>query len=664
MKRLLLFIFAISSITVSAQYVTNYKKVADTYFHGQNYYAAAEYYKKALGVTADTGKIVVPYAQNTENKAVKVKIEDNREMIFRLAEASRNYKNFEDAEKYYAIAKEFPEHKYSSAKYWYGHSLKANQRYEAAALAFHDYLKRYPDSELSLSAKEKLASCEFAIEEMKFPRMVKIQKLNQPLNSLGSNYAPVLKGDEFYFTSSRPTTSDGKQTVVGNVDGSDLKKKDTPYLNTIYIAEGNPTGETVNAKLAKLERLKGWEYGASTFNPEGNKMYFTAWQTTTAKKKYSIYYSELNGESWSTPKPLGLEINGAHYDSRQPHVTPDGKTLIFCSDRPGGFGLYDLWFSPIRQDGSFGQAVNMGSKINTKGNEEAPFYNPNTKVLMFSSDGRVGLGGYDFYTSEGNFGDWSEPRNMGYPFNSSKDDGYFTPLNKEGTEGYISSDRESLCCLELFYVKQEFVNIKGQIIDCKTNKPLNGVSISLTSQGGDHHTKTDEAGNYQFKIDNRRGLKLKFDLDGYFSKTKTYSFEEMAKADTLFTENECLTPFKVDQPIVLENIYFEFNSAELNVPSKNTLDQLYNILLDNADIRIELSAHTDSKGAHDYNLTLSDKRANACVNYLIEKGIPSGRMIAKGFGETQPVAPNEFSNGKDNPDGRARNRRTEFKVLK
>ncbi|RYZ22906.1 MAG: hypothetical protein EOP49_46360, partial [Sphingobacteriales bacterium] len=284
--------------------------------------------------------------------------------------------------------------------------------------------------------------------------------------------------------------------------------------------------------------------------------------------------------------------------------------------------------------------------------------------LIYSSNGKIGLGGFDLYSSTGNLVQWTKPENMGYPYNSSKDDLYFTATNALGTEGYISSDRESVCCLELFFIKAETIRIAGTVADCNGETPMDQVQVSLQQDGQRMRAMTDLNGRYSFEVASRNPVDLKFEKTGYFVKTSKYGTGDLAKADTLLNQAICLSPFKINVPIVLKNIYFDFNSAELNAYSMRTLDNLVTILQDNEQMRIELSAHTDSKGTAAYNLDLSERRANSCMSYLISKGIGQERVSARGYGEENPIAKNEFANGKDNPAGRQLNRRIEFKVTK
>jgi outer membrane protein OmpA-like peptidoglycan-associated protein len=242
---------------------------------------------------------------------------------------------------------------------------------------------------------------------------------------------------------------------------------------------------------------------------------------------------------------------------------------------------------------------------------------------------------------------------------------YFTPIDGNDNEGYISSDRESLCCLEIFHVVKTFLTVKGKLIDCETLKPLDGATVTLTAKDFENQKIiTDANGNYSFKVNSNRGFQLNAVKDSYFAKNLTYTVDQLAKIDTLFSPELCLTPFKIDKPIVLENILYEFDKATLTDASKIILDNLYGIMLDNQNIEIELSAHTDILGSYEYNIDLSERRAKSCVDYLVSKGIAAERMRSKGYGYNIPVAPNKTPDGKDNPEGRALNRRTEFKVTK
>ena len=657
-------ILCLFTTVANAQFVTNSKRAADVYFQNKEYYAAAEYYKRSLQISADSAGFVVPYGFENKIKQESPKNSDYEYSVFQLAESLRLYKNFTDAEKWYAIAKGFSNPKYILSSFWYGETLRANQKYTEAIEAFNAFLGKYKTNDgYAAKAKSEIASCQFALYELRYPRLFKLSKLKSSVNQKGSNYTPVLKGKSLYFTSSRPGTVTGKREILTDKDNAKVSKTETPFLNAVYEVLGNPLGENVTIKKV-ITDARNRESAAPAFHPNGKVMYITSWTGKGDKKIYQVNAAAGTTSGWSQPLELGGQINVNGFNSIQPFVTKDGHYLIFSSNKPGGSGKYDLWYCPLRSDGSLGQSVNLGSSVNTPEDEQAPYYNSQSKKLLFSSNGRVGMGGYDFYESAGDFTSWSEPRNVGYPFNSSKDDMYFTPADDTDTEGYISSDRESLCCLEVFSIKREYLNVKGIILDCNTLKPLANAKVSLADSLQTLTVTTDESGAYSFKINSNRKLKITAEKDKYFTKILNFTHEEIAKRDTLFSPDICLIPYEMDKPIVLKDVLYEFDKATLTEDSKGKLDYLYTIMVDNPSIEIELSAHTDSKGSDVYNLDLSNRRAKACVDYLISKGVSISRMTSRGYGETKPVAPNTLANGKDNPAGRALNRRTEFKVTK
>ncbi|RZM29677.1 MAG: hypothetical protein EOO88_04005 [Pedobacter sp.] len=664
MKRYILICICFISTAVQAQFVAKSKRAADVYFQHKEYYAAAEYYKKSLQLSTDSGGFVAPYGFDKKIKEESPKRAEYEYSVYQLAHSLRLYKNFKDAEGWYAIAQDFPEPQYIQASYYYGETLMTNQRFTEAITAFRNYLaKTKTNDEFAANARRFIASCSFALYEMSYPRLYQLTRLSNAVNGLGSNYTPYLTNGIFYFTSSRPVNVSGKDEVLANQKDEKVIKKESPYVNSVYEVKGDLLSNQVSLRRIEFDP-KDKESAAPAIHPNGRLMYVTRWSKGTR----NIYEVTATGDDknkvWSTSQGLVTNINVNGYNSMQPFISKDGKYLVFSSDRPGGQGKYDLWYCQIRKDGTLGLATNLGPKINTKEDEEAPYYNSTTKRLMYSSAGKIGLGGLDFYETNGDFGTWTEPQNMGYPFNSSKDDVYFTPTDDMDATGYISSDRQSVCCLEVFHIKRDYLNVHGKLLDCKTNKPLQGATVTLTDSTGQYKAITDAQGIYKLNINTNRKVKLLAEMPEYFSKVINFGYETLSKSDTLFNSELCLVPFKVDKPIVLKDIYYEFNSAELNDASKATLDQLFTIMSDNESIEIELSAHTDNIGTAEYNLDLSEKRAKACVDYLIARGISPSKMVSKGYGFSKPIAPNQLPDGKDNPEGRQMNRRTEFKVTK
>ena len=367
------------------------------------------------------------------------------------------------------------------------------------------------------------------------------------------------------------------------------------------------------------------------------------------------------------PVKLNSNINLEGFNAIQPYVTADGKQLYFVSNKPGGLGGDDIWVSDLDGEGNPVNSANLGSTINTPLDEQAPYYDEVKKRLVYSSKGFTGLGGFDLFESAGNIGNWGQPKNMGYPINSAKDDLYYYPDPLDARKFFISSDRQSDCCLELFEASDKRFTLEGLVVDCDAYKALPGVKVSFIDSISKETINEQTVGKnakYNFRINNNRPYKLVLEKGGYFNKVVTVPQPGKLKTDTLFNPDICLQAFIVNKPIVLNNILYDYNKAELRPESKTELDKLLKLLNDNPKMKIELASHTDSVGSDAYNNNLSQMRAQSCVDYITSRGVTTDRIFAKGYGKTKPVAPNSLPDGKDNPDGRQLNRRTEFTVLK
>jgi len=402
-------------------------------------------------------------------------------------------------------------------------------------------------------------------------------------------------------------------------------------------------------------------------------MFLTKWGISGAQKTSALFSSVATKTGWSEPVKLGEMINAAGANTQQPFVTADGKYLLFASNRTGGQGGYDLWYAPL-SNGQPGTPVNMGAVINTAYDEQAPSYHAASSSLVFSSNGRIGMGGYDFFQSKGSVsGNWSEPVNMGYPVNSVKDDIYLIsrgPANNMLEEAMLSSDRDAACCLELFAVKKirPARQISGKVVSCDPAKPLTGATVTVVDPANNKtvYSKTVGAdGTYSFTLENHQPLNVQAAAQGFQTNSASMNTPADLEDIEMRYPDLCLQPDapRVNETIVLNNVYYDYDKAALKPESFPALDELVSLLNKYPAMSIEIGAHTDSKGRDTYNLKLSEARAESVVKYLVEKGIDASRLTAKGYGETMPVEPNELD-GKDNPAGREKNRRTEFKVLK
>jgi outer membrane protein OmpA-like peptidoglycan-associated protein len=381
-----------------------------------------------------------------------------------------------------------------------------------------------------------------------------------------------------------------------------------------------------------------------------------------------IYTSDYEYGEWTNLRKLDKNINGKTTWEGQPTISADGKKLFFASARPGGFGGIDLYQADKDENGNWTQVKNLGSKINTKGNEKSPFIHSDSQTLYFSSDKLIGLGGFDiFYTKYLNDGTWSVPKNIGYPINTEDDDLGFV-VSTDGKNAYFSSNKLSedggwdIYSFELYEEAkpEKVLFVKGQLIDAEGNE-LTDASLELKSA----KTKRVTEGLVD-KISGKYAVAVPIEKDEQFLMTvrkNEYAFssqfinpdeEDFSKPVSIDFE---VKPIEVGTTVKINNIHFATNSYELKETSKFILDNFLEFLNENSSIKVEIHGHTDKVGNDQENLVLSKNRAKAVSDYLVEHGIGSTRLSSKGFGEDLPVASNETE------EGRALNRRTEFVIV-
>lgn len=422
------------SYTAQSQFVSNYKKAADSYYSKGDYNSAAQYYEKYM-----TGKTVGkggydPYTVQKQSRISEKDAAESVDILYRMAESYRNLTWYVRAEEpYRKVAGEASE-KYPLARYWYGVTLRANGKYKDAEKELSGFISGYKTNDaVKKQAVIELENCKFIQQAMAAEvKENKVNKLDSVINKEGANYAAGWVADTLIFTSTRGT-----------------------YNNRIYSAGAAGATELTIPGSGKNQQ------GVASFTADGNKMYFTAWDVNGEGTKTSgIYSSDKKAGVWDQPVLLNNNVNAQGANARQPQITADGKYLLFASDKPGGSGKFDIWYAAIDTKGNIGRAVNAGKSINTPGDEEAPFYHQASGTLVFASNGNAGMGGFDLYAAKGDFaGGWQAAENLGYPINSVKDDIYFVSRQSKGLldDAVISSDRSSACCLELFAVKKEVI---------------------------------------------------------------------------------------------------------------------------------------------------------------------------------------------------------------
>jgi OmpA-OmpF porin, OOP family len=658
-KLALSFRMMFAAMAAYSQTSNDYLKAAEDFFGKGDYYSAARYYERVLSGKIDTtGALYSPYIgqRQTSVKQKPVTGGSRHQIVYKTAESYRLLNNPVKSEPYYQEASAYGT-EYPLARYYFAKSLKANAKFEDAAKEFTQFISETADEQAKADAQKELQNINFINTQMK-KRDLKyytVNKLSGNINPHGANYAPALVDKNLIFTSTRKDSNDKK----------------APYINRLYTTTIDDNG--TNVQLVNVKQENDNHQGVASFSPDGNTMYLTKWSGKSTSKMAQIYQSTKNGAKWSEPVLAGGDINVAGYSSQEPWVSSDGKYLYYSSNKPGGAGKFDIWVASL-ESGAVGTSMNLGAPVNSADDERAPYYYQKGNALIFSTDGRVGMGGFDFFQSKGMPGSWQTPVNLGYPVNSVKNDMYLVSTGEKDIldNVYLSSDRASECCLELFALNKlrPKRTISGVIVDCADNSPVPNVTVNFIDQKTvTIATKTTDAnGRYEIVLDDYQPLRAVASKDGYYTKELSFNTPADDFDETMTNPNLCIAkipppPIEINKPIVLENVYYDFNKATLKTESFPSLDSLVSLLNFYPKMIIEVSAHTDSKGADQYNMTLSEKRAKSVVDYLISKNIDAARLQSKGYGETQPVAPNTTPDGKDNPEGRAKNRRTEFKVL-
>lgn len=420
--------------------------------------------------------------------------------------------------------------------------------------------------------------------------------------------------------------------------------------------------------------------GAQAISADGKLLVFTACNRVGDFGSCDLYFSKrISATEWTVPKNIGAPINSPAWES-QPSVAPNGDAIYFARGVQGA-GQKDLYVSYRQSDGKWGKPEPL-TEINTAYDETAPCIHPDGKTLYFASNGYAGMGSFDLYMSrKGADGKFAKPVNLGYPINSSQAEESIV-VSLKGENAFISSDREgSLGLLDIYgftlppAVRPLPVTYTQIVVrDAITKKVISGAQLDILNLGSEtpfFSARTDREGEVLACLPLGEDYAANIQRTGYLFHSEQFELKAdlvsdkpylltiylqtiPSKENTLVAKNDS-TPLR--RPIVLKNVFFNTNSAELRPISKTELDQLKKMLDENPNMRIQISGHTDAEGDDAKNKTLSENRAKSVRAYLVEKGIALTRLEAKGYGETQPIDSN------DTPEGRAKNRRTEFLVL-
>lgn len=405
--------------------------------------------------------------------------------------------------------------------------------------------------------------------------------------------------------------------------------------------------------------------GAMMISQDGEWLVFTGCYRPDSYGGCDLYISYRTTNGWSAAKNLGNRINSDQWES-QPCLSPDKRELYFASRRAGGFGGSDIYVSRLQDNGQWSDPENLGSGVNTSADEQCPFIHADNQTLYFTSSYWPGYGDDDlFYVRKQTNGSWSQPVNLGYPINTIDREGTLF-ITADGKTAYYSSERkDSYGGLDIysFELKQDIRPyetrwVKGTVTDKKTGKGISATLelTDLSTRQVISKVKTDSLGNYLLTLPTGRDYAFTVNQRGYLFNSDQY-FLKNGITDSTAEKNIVLQPIEQNASIVLKNIFFETNRYELSPASLTELDKLVVLLNENPTLKIEISGHTDNVGKAETNLLLSDNRAKAVVDYLVDKKIDAKRLSAKGYGLTKPVADNATE------EGRAQNRRTEMKVI-
>lgn len=586
------------------------------------------------------------------------------EVAFKMAECHRRLNQYARAAAAYQNA----------ARYGYGDSTlylrlaqmqHASGNYTAAIQAYTDYLQWKPDDRLAING---LAGARMGAER---PAPSRYQVRQARLfNSRRSDYSPMYADGTnllYFTTTNEKVTGDHRSEITG------MKKGD------IWFASKNEQGQWKRPEPVDGELNTDADEGTPSFSPDGTTMYLSrARREPASNTGVEIFTSQRSDAKWSAP--VKFEITSDTLSSyAHPAVSPDGNWLYFTSDMPGGSGGRDIWRINLRERG--GSLENLGEWINTPGDEMFPFVRSDS-VIYFASDGHPGFGGLDIFRAElTRAGGWSVT-NMGRPVNSPNDD--FGITFGEGESGFFSSNRtdnrgyDHLYSFELPDLK---ILISGWVLD-RDEEPVPNAVIRIVGNDGSNQKQIARAdGSFSFPLDRGVTYVMLAGARGYLNARQEFT-SDTAEEDAEYNVDFILA--SATRPVVIDNIFYDYDRATLRPESREALDEMVQVLRDNPNVTIEMASHTDRHGSESYNIGLSSRRARSVIDYLIEAGIEADRLQSQGYGKSRPktitrklareypqfpegtVLTEEFIQTLD-PENQAVadqiNRRTEFQVL-
>ena len=652
MKKAVYIIVCLLLTAVAAGCRTPKLSEADAQFQRGEYYDASVTYKKVYNKLRKK-------EERPQRGEVAFKMGRCYRLLNMSARASAAFQN--------ALRYEYPD---STTHFMLAQALHADGKYAAALRSYDKYLEFCPDDSLAINCAE---GCRTA-QEIRARGSRYVVKQAKLFNSRRADFCPMYLGadcDQIYYTSTtEKATGDKKSEITG------MKNAD------VFFSKKNEKGEWERPEPVEGELNTEFDEGIVAFSPDAQTMYLTkARRELNAPTSVEIYTSTRSDAKWSAP--VKFEITADTLSTfGHPAVSPDGEYLYFVSDMPGGYGGKDIWRISLKE--RQGSLVNLGPDINTEGNDDFPYLRSDGS-LYFSSDGHPGIGGLDIFRATA-VGDPADLRwkveNMGFPINSAGDD--FGITFGKGEDGFFSSNRGDARGYDHIYSFEYDpvrITIEGLVMD-KDEEPVKNAIIRIVGNDGSNQKEVArDDGSFSFAL--QRGVKyvMLAGAKGYLNQK-----QEFASDSTMEDANywvEFILP-SISKPSVVENIFYDYDKADLRPESKTALNELIAVLHDNPNVTIEMASHTDRWGSDAYNINLSERRAKSVVDYLVENGISRDRLQPHGYGKSRPktvtkriarlypqfkegdILTEEFIKTLSEEDQQAAdqiNRRTEFSVL-
>ncbi|QJD98169.1 OmpA family protein [Mucilaginibacter robiniae] len=516
--------------------------------------------------------------------------------------------------------------------------------YSQAQQHLEKYLT-YPNStpENQHYARKLISDCVFSIDALKHPVPFKPVNLGPEINTANDEYLPVSTADENTLIFTRK--------VNNNEDFFKSQKQDKHWTNATYLSKQINTIE--------------YNEGAQSISQDGQYLFFTGCNRPDGLGRCDIYVTQKKGDDWNKPFNLSAPINSPAWES-QPSISADGRTLYFVSNRKGGYGGYDIYKCRLTNTG-WTQPENLGPNINTPLDEQSPFIHPDDSTMYFCSNGWPGMGNKDLFVSRlGKDGKWQKPQNLGYPINSSGDENGMS-ITANGTYAFFASNTLSgyggfdIYTFELPEAARPHLvtYVKGTVAIGLNKQPIDAAVeiVDLEKNQTVYQNYTSAAhGEFLATLPVGKNYGLTITKNGYLFYSENFSLKDHQSGKP-YQIDIALDPIEIGKKAILKNIFFDTNKYTLKPESESALEKLMDFMKLNPAVRIEIAGYTDNVGNDQVNLILSGNRAKAVYQYLITHGVAADRLVYKGYGKLQPIAPNTTE------ENRSQNRRTEFKII-